>query len=317
MFLSVLGVIAPVFLIIATGYVSVRTGYFEPAALKGLGGFVFRIAMPALILSAITSAPLGETMNHAYLLGYGGATFAIFLLGYAALRRIGGQAVAPAAVRALGMCGSNTGFMGYPIAAMVVGAPAAAAFAQNMVIENILILPVAMTIAEAGMGATRSSRTLARTILASLARNPLMVAIVLGGAYALSGLPVPAPAAKSLSLVGAVGAPVALFAVGGTLAGIRADSLPTGIGWIVGAKLVAHPALVALVLWKMPGIDAATFASGVIFAGAPILTLYPIIAGRFGEGKLGAVAMFLATVGSAVTLSVILWLLAHQGLVEI
>lgn len=317
MVLSVLGVIAPVFLIIAAGYVATRSAYFEPGALKGLGAFVFKVAMPALILSAITRAPLGETINHGYLLGYGGATFAIFLLGYAAHRRLGGYGISPSAVRALGMCGSNTGFMGYPIAVMVVGPAAAAAFAQNMLVESILILPAAITLAEVGMGASRSRRGLARTILVSLARNPLMVAMVIGGAYAASGLPVPAPAAKSLSLVGAVGAPLALFAVGGSLAGIRTDNLPEGIGWIVAGKLLLHPALVALVLWFTPGIDPATFACGVIFAGAPILTLYPIIAGRFGEGKLGAVAMFLATVGSAVTLSVILGLLGHWGLVEI
>jgi predicted permease len=317
MFFSVLGIIAPVFLIIATGYLSVRAGYFEAGALKGLGAFVFRIGMPALILSAVTRAPLGETMNHAYLLGYGGATFGIFLLGYAAMRRLGGQAVTPAAVRALGMAGSNTGFMGYPIAVMVVGQAAAGPFTQNMLIESIVILPVAMTIAEVGMGASRSRRALGRTIALSLARNPLMIAMVIGMAIAATGLGLPGPATKALSLVGAAGAPVALFAVGGTLAGIRADAPRTGIGWVVGGKLLAHPMLAAGALWFMPGIDPTTFACGVIFAGAPILTIYPIIAGRFGESKFGAVAMFLATVGSAVTLSVILWLLAHRGFVAI
>ncbi|WP_181164437.1 AEC family transporter [Amaricoccus solimangrovi] len=315
MILSVLGVIAPVFLIIAAGYVAVRSGYFGDA-LRGLGAFVFKIAMPALVLSAITSAPLGDTLNHAYLLGYGGTTLGLFALGYLAARRIFGRAVTPAAVRALGVCGSNTGFMGYPIATMVIGPSAAGVFAQNMIIENMFVLPIAMAIADIGLGQSRSRRGMILTMGASLARNPLMVAIMLGGAFAATGLTLPPPVAKPISMLAAVAAPLALFVVGGTLAGLETQNLPTGVGRIVAGKLVLHPLLVALVLGAS-GVDPATFATGVIFAGAPIMSMYPIIGGRFGEAKLTATALFAATVCSAATLSVILALLGHWGLVEI
>lgn len=316
MIFSVLGIIAPVFLIIATGYVAVRSGYVEEGTLRGLGAFVFKIAMPALILSAITSAPLGQTMNHVYLLGYGGATFGLFAFGFVVSRRVFGREVTPAAVRALGVCGSNTGFMGYPIAIMVIGPASAGVFAQNMVIENMLILPAAMAIAEAGLGRPRSRRALLRVMVMSLARNPLMIAIVLGASISAVGITPPQPVMKPISMLAAVAAPLALFVVGGTLAGLETDNLPTGVGRVVAGKLILHPALVALVLWVLE-VDPATFATGVIFAGSPIMGMYPIIGGRFGEGKLTATALFVATVCSAITLSVILGLLGHWGLVEI
>ncbi len=316
MVLSVLGIIAPVFLIIVAGYVAVRTHYFPDTALRGLGGFVFKLAMPALILSAITSAPLGDTLNHTYLLGYGGTTLGLFAVGYLVARRVFKRPIAPAAVRALGVCGSNTGFMGFPIATMVIGPSAAGVFAQNMVIENMFILPIAMAVADLGMGEARSRRGMLRTLVVSLAQNPLMIAIVIGGAFAATGLSLPQPVMKPISMLAAVAAPLALFVVGGTLAGLETDNLPTGVGRIVAGKLILHPILVALVLWGA-GVDTATFATGVIFAGAPIMSMYPIIGARFGEVKLTATALFAATVCSAVTLSVILGLLGHWGLVEI
>lgn len=313
MILSVLGIIAPVFLIITAGYAAVRSGYVEDGSLRGLGAFVFKIAMPALILAAVTGSPLGHTLNPRYLLGYGGTTLALFFLSYLLARRVFRREITPAAVRALGVAGSNTGFMGYPIAIMVVGPASAGVFAQNMVIENMFVLPIAMAMAEMGLGQTVSRRGMLGAMAMSLTRNPLMIAIVIGGAFAATGLTLPQPIAKPISMLAAVAAPLALFVVGGTLAGLRTDNLPKGVGRIVAGKLILHPILVALVLWALR-VDPATFATGVIFAGSPIMSMYPIIGGRFGEVNLTAAALFAATICSAVTISVILGLLAHWGL---
>ncbi len=48
------------------------------------------------------------------------------------------------------MSASNSGFIGYPVAAMVLGSPAAMFLALNMLIENLLIIPLALTLAELG-----------------------------------------------------------------------------------------------------------------------------------------------------------------------
>ena len=46
MVLSVLQIVAPVFVIIAAGYAALRLGYLEAAALVGLSAFVLRVALP-------------------------------------------------------------------------------------------------------------------------------------------------------------------------------------------------------------------------------------------------------------------------------
>lgn len=47
----------------------------------------------------------------------------------------------------LGMSFSNSGFVGYPIALQILGPPAAAALAMCMIVENVLMFPLALVLA--------------------------------------------------------------------------------------------------------------------------------------------------------------------------
>jgi predicted permease len=317
MVLGVLAAIVPVFVIIAAGYVAVRSGYVDPDQLGALASFVLRVALPALIFGALTGAPLGDTLNWGYLAAYGLGTLGVFGLGFFAARRWSRLGVTAATVQALGMASANSGFMGFPIASMVIGPPAAAILAQNMVVENLLLIPFGMMLAEVGQRSHGSVAEMLRNIVASLVRNPLLVAIAAGVAVAALGVRLPEPLARPVALMGAVAGPVALFVVGGTLAGLPSGGAPDGIGRIVFGKLVLHPLVVFGLLFVMPGIDPGLLAGGAIFAAAPMMSIYPIIGARFGEARLAAASLFVATVLSAVSISVLILLLGRAGLVSL
>ena len=56
MVVSVLQIVAPVFVIIAAGFAALRLGYLEASALAGLSAFVLRVALPALVFNALADA---------------------------------------------------------------------------------------------------------------------------------------------------------------------------------------------------------------------------------------------------------------------
>ncbi|MFO1104951.1 MAG: AEC family transporter [Amaricoccus sp.] len=316
MLLSVLGVITPVFVIIGAGYVSVRTGYVKTEATQAMGGFILRIALPALVLNALTAQPLRDTVTWSYLIAYGGGSLLVFTAGYLMARRIAHQGIAKSAVRAFGISGSNSGFMGYPIAAMVIGPPAAAILAQNMIFENMILIPMVVMIAEVAEAAPGSLRAVLKGIAVSLLHNPLLITIAIGLAISGSGLHLPQPIARPIALMGAVAGPIALFVVGGTLASLSWGGTPGEIGRIVAGKLLLHPLVIFVCLSVVHGLDPVLVTGGVIFAAVPMASIFPIIGARFGLPRLSATALLAATVTSAATLSILIVAMGKAGLVS-
>ncbi len=317
MLFGVLAAIIPVFIVIGAGWLAVRTRYVEPAAMGALAGFVLKIALPSLIFTALTGAPLGDILNRGYLLAYGGASLAVMALAFSIGRFALGLSLTPAMVQALGMSSANSGFMGFPIAAMMIGPAAAPLLAQNMVIENLVVVPLGMVLAEMGQRRVGSLRGIVLGVAGSLARNPLLVAIALGVTVAALGVRLPEPVARPISLMGAVAGPVALFVVGGTLAGLPRGGTPAGVARIVAGKLLLHPLAVFAALSLAPGLPPVMVAGGTIFAAMPMMSIYPIIGARFGMAGLTAAALLATTVCSAGTITLVVLALKHLGLVSL
>ena len=312
---AVLAVIAPVFIVIAVGWLSARTGYVAAGTTQVLGGFVLRLALPALVFTALTAGP-DRRLDYGYMLAYAAATFATFAIGLLLARRAG-KPLSEGVVWGLGMSGTNSGFMGYPIAALVVGPAAATVLAQNMVVENLLLLPFAMVLGDSSRGARGTLGATLRGIAGNLLTNPLLLAIAAGLAVAGLGITLPAPLAKPVTLIGSVAGPLALFVVGATMAELGRGGTRGQILAIVAGKLVLHPLLMLLALLLVPGLDPAQRAGGIIFCAAPMMSIYAILGARFGRPGLSAAALLAATVASALTMPVLIALLDRVGWVTI
>lgn len=313
---SPLAVVAPVFLLIALGFGAVRLGLLGAEVPRALGLFVLRLAMPALIFRAMTRAPLGETLDAGFTLAYGAATLALFGAAFLLARRLGAPPAA-AAMQALGASGANSGFIGFPLVTMAFGAPVAGpVLAQCMVVENLALIPLALLIAEAGQGRA-APRAVPWAVLRGLATNPLLIGLAAGLGFALTGLALPQVLAAPMNLLAATAAPLALVAVGGTLAALRPEERPAPAAlwplalWPAAAKLVLHPALFAAALALLaPGTPPLLAAGGILSAAAPMISIYPVIAARFGLGGPASALLLAATVAAAATLPAVLWLVS-------
>jgi malonate transporter len=317
MVFSVLQIVAPVFAIIAAGYAALRLRYLEAAALVGLSAFVLKVALPALVFNALAGAPVGETMDARYLAGYCAGSLVIFAVGYLWARQDGRDA-GVCAMQGLGMSVSNSGSLSFPIATLVVGAQAAPILAQTMIVENLIMLPVGLTIAEMAGARVGSLGAVLAGIGRTLIRNPLLIAIAAGIAVAASGVSLPYAAARPVALVGTAAVPLALFVVGGRLAQLGAGTgAPVEVLRIVVGKLVGHPLSVGVALLLMPGLDPVLLAGGLLFAATPMMSIYPIFGARFGMAELSATALLVATVCACATLTTLILLLERVGLIDL
>ncbi len=180
--LDILAITGPIYLCIAAGFLATRYGLFSKADMRVLGKFVLNIALPALLFSAVSQRPLRELMHTDYLLAYGLGSCTMLLGGYAWARWVDRGPRTYRAYFALGVCCSNSGYVGYPVVSLTLGAIAPVALALNMVVENLVKIPILMALADASeadpAGPRRSVWLVLSTTLLGLLRTPMLVAIL-------------------------------------------------------------------------------------------------------------------------------------------
>jgi malonate transporter and related proteins len=306
--LNVLAITSPVFLLIGLGYAAVQANLMAVAAMRPLGAFVLSFALPALIFKSQAQRSIAEIANVSYLAAYaGGSLIAYFLLF--GLARWQGKSLTAGAVHALGGAISNSAFIGYPLVTLALGPVAAVAMALNMLVENMLMLPLMLVLAESGTEGGGSLRDTVYSTALRVVRSPLIIAICAGAAVSLLGLPLPGPLIKSLDLLAAAAAPVALFVIGGTLAGLPVRGMLGGAMQIASVKLIIHPAAVFACLQLLPPLTPELGKAIVIFAGLPMAAIYPLLAQPYGRAEQSAAALALTTALSFVTISTLLAIL--------
>ena len=162
--LQLLSLTVPIFLLIGLGAFSVRAGWFPEKQAQGLAAFVLNYALPALVLGALAGQDLEKTFDWRYVAAYGCGSLAAFLAAFAGIRFLLARPLTAAALGGLGGATSNTGFIGFPVASLAFGSAALVAMPLNMLVENILIIPLALALAEAGrQGGAPLGATLAAT----------------------------------------------------------------------------------------------------------------------------------------------------------
>ncbi|WP_394789955.1 AEC family transporter [Rhodoferax sp.] len=308
--LQILAITTPIYLIIAAGFLAVRFGLFTKPELRVLGRFVIQFCMPALIFRALSQRSLGEVLNLPYLLAYALGSLALLLGATLYGRRLRGQPMPLAAMRGLGMSASNSGFVGYPILLQLIGPAAGVALALCMVVENLLILPLSLVLADSGNGgaAQRWHQALQQT-LRNLLSNPLILAILAGFGFALLGLQLPEVLGRTVQIMATAASPIALFVIGGTLVGLRLEGVRRDLACIAFGKLVLHPLAVLALLLVLPPIDPTLRLAAVMFAGMPMLSIYPVLAQKYHLEGLTAAALLVTTVLSFLSISLLLWAL--------
>ncbi|MDN5927511.1 MAG: AEC family transporter [Hyphomicrobiales bacterium] len=297
--LQLLSLTVPIFLLIGLGGVSVRAGFVTESQIDGLAAFVLQFALPALVLGALAGQDLGRTFDWRYVAAYGAGSLLAFSTAFSVLRFGLKRSLSAAAIGGMGGAASNTGFIGYPVTLLAFGPLALTAMPLNMMVENILIIPLGLALAEAGSQNGASLGQTLATTARRLMRTPLILAILLGVLLSLLRLPIPGVVATAIDMLAKASAPCALFVIGGTIATLRIPGSISGVaaeaGSIVACKLLLHPLAVGAAFFLIGGADPEMEKIGIVLASVSMITVYPIFGARYGVGGVSSTVLVTAT----------------------
>lgn len=313
--LDILAITGPIFLCIALGYLTTRGGLFDRGDMRVFGKFLINLALPALLFNALSQRSVGEIFNGPYLAAY--ALGGLIMLAGTVLwyRKVAHEGMARSAIMAMGMTCPNSGYVGYPVMLLTLGAPVAGvALALNMVVENLLIIPILLALADMERHEAGHWRQLVMQTLQGLARNPLIIAIVAGFLVSALGIPMPSPVSRTVTLFAQASSALSLFVIGGSLVGLKLQGLRTAVAQIGVGKLVLHPlCLLVVMTWLVPIGDPQLKVALLLTGALPTMGIYAILAQRHGHEGLASAALLVGTLASFFTLSGLLWLLRHSA----
>lgn len=294
----------PFFALIALGYGAGRTGFFTPEATAYLTKFVFYFALSAMLFRFSANLPIGAILDWPFVWAYLWGTTSVYLLATAVglIRRLG---VAETAVEAQCAVIGNVGFLGIPMLVMLLG-DAAIGPVMMVLAVDLIVFGSLIVILITGSRDGRVSLRILRTVGLGLLKNPMIVSIVLGMAWAATGVALPGPVNAFVTILGAAATPGALFAIGASLATKSAERLAVA-GWLSFCKLVLHPAAVAFAALFM--FPVQPYAAGVMIAAAalPVAGNVYILAQHYGVAP--------ARVSASILLSTILSVLTVSGVI--
>lgn len=295
--------VLPFFAIIGLGWGAGRRGFFPEEATNWLTRFVFFFALSAMLFRASANMPLGDVLDGRVVAAYLVSSTLIYLVAlFVALKR--GESLAASAFEAHCAIIGNIGFLGIPMLAEVMGPRALPVIMQMMAIDLLVYTSVLVILVSASRGGKVGLAALGPTLRGVIA-NPMMMAIVLGFLWSGFDLPIPRPMDEFLTILGAAATPGALFAIGASLASRRL-ARPAIAGWISFAKLVLHPAAVALAAYLL-AVNASAAAVLVAAAALPVAGNIFMQAVHYGVApQRVSAAILISTAASAITVSLIL-----------
>lgn len=311
--LDILNVVLPVFVIIAAGYAAVKAGVFPDAGVDALLQFVVRIAVPALLFSAMYRLSLDSAFEPRMIVSFYIGAFAAFGLGLAAALQAG---LRPGDAVAIGFAAyfSNTVLVGLPVMIRAYGEPATEPMFAILAFHAPLLYAFGLITMEMmhqqGRGAAEALRRAGRSIVS----NALMIGIALGLALNLSGVPLPAPVVEAIRLLGQASLPTALFGIGAALTRYK---LQREIGWaayIAGLSLLVHPGIAYVLTAHVFVLEPEFTRAAVVTAAMPAgMNVYVFAVMYHRAEGIAASTVLLSTALSCLTISVWLAVLGGAG----
>jgi len=310
---AVLNTVAPVFGLIALGWLAARFKLLHESADKGLASFVFTIAMPALLFRTMATVTMPEGSSILLLTAFMGSAGITWVLATTLTRVPLGRPLTDSASIGMGATFGNTVMMGIPLSVGHFGEQAIAPLAVVVAVHAPVMWIVATLQNEAlARDGGRSAGAVLRGLTGDLVRNPILIGIVLGSAWRFTGLDIPTIPDKIIAYLAGAGIPGALFALGLSLARYTIRGQAGTLAVMTVLKLIVMPVAAWVLADQVFGLPARWTGVVVILAACPTGANAFLFASQYERAVAsvsGSVA--LGTILSVVTITVLLSVLPH------
>lgn len=298
----------PLFLLVIVGWALIKAKLFEQSVVRALSGFTFRFLMPALLFSLMSKLSEMPPMDWRVLIAFFGSCIIIYCLGRTAGRFFGLDNTGKTIFGMAAIFGNNVQ-LGVPILQVSLGNEAMPTISLLIIFSVLLLWTTA--IASVELGKTEGAKDWAKIgrSLLKVFKNPVVIGIITGSAWGLTGWELPQVVDKTLGYVSSATTPIALIVVGMGLAQHSfSAALPRGLT-ISTLKIVIHPIIVYCIA-RLIGLDIITTNACVLTAALPVAINVYLMASEFrSEEGAASNAIFVSTMLSALLIPLTLTLL--------
>lgn len=265
-----LGVILPVFVLIGFGNLMARRGTLTESATDALMWFAQGIAVPALLFRQLAHMDLGTSFTPGLIGSFYAGAFLCFGLAFGLSWKLLRRPLDECVAIGFAAMFSNTLLLGLPITERAYGTEALAGNYAIIALHSPMFYAFGITFMELvrHRGHGLSPAELSRKVMRAIFTQPLVVAILLGFAVNIAGLPLPDALDAAMQMLGSAGLPTALFGLGGVLYRYRIEGDRAVVALIVGLALFVHP-VVTYGLAQALHLDVPAMRSSVVTAAMP------------------------------------------------
>jgi malonate transporter and related proteins len=307
---DILNLALPYFGLIFIGFACGKAKGLPEAGLAWMNFFLLYVSLPALLFGIMSKTPFEELNNPPFLVATTLGTASAFLLALLAGRLIGRLPFREATLAGLSGGYGNIGYMGPGLALAVLGAKAAAPTALIFCCDSIFLFSIVPLLIAVTDGKHRPLLHTLGLVVRQIVFNPLIMSAGAGALAAALHIHPPVAIDNMLLFLQNAAAPVALFALGVTVALRPFGRVPWEVPGVIAVKLLVHPLLVIGLMLLLGPFAQPWAATAVLMASLPpALNVFVIARQNETWIEPASVAVLIGTFASVVTLTSVMWLL--------
>lgn len=303
---QIISVIFPIFIILSVGYLSLRLNMLNTTHVQAIIQFIIKVSLPAFLLYALSTRSFDEIWQMPYFLGYLLGSLILFFSAYTLYRRFFKLPRHQAAVIGLGSSMSNTGFIGTAVLTLLIAQAAVPYLAMTLVIENIILLSLMLILIESSDQQDKTLSTIILSTLQNLAKNPIILSIILGLFCSVYTVQWPVSLELPLKSLASTASPLAIFVIGASLATLTIKDLSKDVLIVCTIKLLIMPIVVTSIIYIMPGSTAKMAYAALILSALPMATAFGIYGQLNGIAEQSVASVMLSTLLSLVSIALIM-----------
>ena len=303
----------PIFLLMMLGLWFRKMGFFTQAFADRLNDFVFKVGLPAMLFHDLVGSDFFAVWDLSFVLFCLLAT-----LGSIALAAVVGQLVRGRALRGEFIQAGYRSSIALLGAAFLENLYGEAGAASLVIIGAVPLYNIAAVVVLALSSPQQEGAAGGKALkkaVKGIVTNPIILGIVVGMAWALLRIPLPAMLEKTVGSISATATPLGLMALGACL------DLKKALGRWKPAAVATVLKLVVFVAAFLPlaiymGFRDDKLVAALAMLGGPTTVSCFVMARSMGyEGTLTSSTVMLSTFFSAFTLTAWLYLLKTVGLI--
>lgn len=313
-FIFSINVTFPIFLVMVIGWVLKQIGMLNDNFVTVANRFNFKVTLPFMLFRDISSVDIKAVFDLKFVLFCAVASSICFWAIWGATKLfLKDNTMRGAFVQA--SFRSSAAVMGLAFISNIYGASAMGPLMIIGAVPLYNIYSVLVLTFEADHGDEARDTGKIKQACINIAKNPIIIAIVLGLVVALAGIHFPTIVNKTVNSVAQMATPLALIALGAGFEGRKALAKMKPTLWASAIKLVIQP-LIFLPVAAYLGFDGEKMIAILIMLAAPATPSCYIMAKNMkNDGVLTASIVVMTTLLAAFTLTGWIYILRVKALI--